>query len=82
MKVDETTGFLYTSCDFPSNFISQKQFGATDTFLSRDPDTNICQEFYDCAPSGKNGTMTYISSSIATCLSDLLPPVVNQCLVS
>jgi len=60
----------------------QKQFGATDTFLSRDPDTNICQEFYDCAPSGKNGTMTYISSSIATCLSDLLPPVVNQCLVS
>ncbi|XP_046394617.1 probable phosphorylase b kinase regulatory subunit alpha isoform X3 [Ischnura elegans] len=33
----------------------------------------ICQHFYDSAPSGSFGTMTYLMRAVATCLKDCFP---------
>ncbi|XP_043393883.1 phosphorylase b kinase regulatory subunit alpha, liver isoform isoform X9 [Chelonia mydas] len=51
----------------------QKSLGANDDFLERDFATGICHFFYDSAPSGAYGTMTYLTKAVATYLQDFLP---------
>lgn len=41
--------------------------------LERDPATGICCLLYDSAPSGRFGTMTYLSKSVAIYVYDFLP---------
>ncbi|XP_073456698.1 phosphorylase b kinase regulatory subunit alpha, skeletal muscle isoform-like isoform X2 [Aquarana catesbeiana] len=52
----------------------QKVLGADDAMLKVDPGTGICCLLYDSAPSGRFGTMTYLSKSVAITLQDSLPP--------
>ncbi|XP_043360506.1 phosphorylase b kinase regulatory subunit alpha, liver isoform isoform X10 [Dermochelys coriacea] len=54
-------------------FQEQKSLGANDDFLERDFATGICHFFYDSAPSGAYGTMTYLTKAVATYLQDFLP---------
>ncbi|XP_009072533.1 PREDICTED: phosphorylase b kinase regulatory subunit alpha, skeletal muscle isoform, partial [Acanthisitta chloris] len=51
----------------------QKALGADDHMLERDPSTGICSLLYDSAPSGRFGTMTYLSKSVALYVYDFLP---------
>ncbi|NXG63692.1 KPB1 kinase, partial [Hemiprocne comata] len=51
----------------------QKALGADDHMLERDPATGICSLLYDSAPSGRFGTMTYLSRAVAVCVYDSLP---------
>eukprot|EP00079_Xenopus_tropicalis_P038369 XP_017952140.1 PREDICTED: phosphorylase b kinase regulatory subunit alpha, skeletal muscle isoform-like [Xenopus tropicalis] len=51
----------------------QKVLGADDTMLDVDPTTGICHLLYDSAPSGRFGTMTYLSKSVAITLQESLP---------
>uniref|UniRef100_A0A8C3K202 Phosphorylase b kinase regulatory subunit n=1 Tax=Calidris pygmaea TaxID=425635 RepID=A0A8C3K202_9CHAR len=51
----------------------QKALGADDHMLERDPVTGICRLLYDSAPSGRFGTMTYLSKSVAMYVYDFLP---------
>ncbi|XP_027551877.1 phosphorylase b kinase regulatory subunit alpha, skeletal muscle isoform isoform X3 [Neopelma chrysocephalum] len=51
----------------------QKALGADDRVLERDPSTGICILLYDSAPSGRFGTMTYLSKSVALYVYDFLP---------
>ncbi|NWS76851.1 KPB1 kinase, partial [Crotophaga sulcirostris] len=51
----------------------QKALGADDRMLERDPTTGICSLLYDSAPSGRFGTMTYLSKSVALYVYDFLP---------
>ncbi|XP_069604774.1 phosphorylase b kinase regulatory subunit alpha, skeletal muscle isoform isoform X1 [Ranitomeya imitator] len=51
----------------------QKALGADDAMLNFDPETGICALLYDSAPSGRFGTMTYLSKSVAITLQDSLP---------
>ncbi|XP_018430338.1 PREDICTED: phosphorylase b kinase regulatory subunit alpha, skeletal muscle isoform-like, partial [Nanorana parkeri] len=51
----------------------QKALGADDEMLKVDPGTGICCLLYDSAPSGRFGTMTYLSKSVALTLQDSLP---------
>ncbi|NWJ07235.1 KPB2 kinase, partial [Crypturellus undulatus] len=51
----------------------QKSFGAADYILEKDLATGICHFFYDSAPSGAYGTMTYLTKAIITYLQDFLP---------
>ncbi|NWR91202.1 KPB1 kinase, partial [Furnarius figulus] len=51
----------------------QKALGADDHMLQRDPSTGICSLLYDSAPSGRFGTMTYLSKSVALYVYDFLP---------
>ncbi|XP_064413549.1 phosphorylase b kinase regulatory subunit alpha, liver isoform isoform X1 [Latimeria chalumnae] len=51
----------------------QKAADASECFLERDPATGICNYFYDSAPSGSYGTMTYLSKAAATYVQDFLP---------
>ncbi|XP_059680526.1 phosphorylase b kinase regulatory subunit alpha, skeletal muscle isoform isoform X3 [Gavia stellata] len=51
----------------------QKALGADDHMLERDPVTGICSLLYDSAPSGRFGTMTYLSKSVAMYVYDFLP---------
>lgn len=46
--------------------------GATDT-LEKDQGTGIYHLFYDSAPSGAYGTMTYLTKAVASHLQELLP---------
>lgn len=57
----------------------QKSQGAQDYFLEKDPATGICNFFYDSAPSGSYGTMTYLSKAVVTYVQDFLPH--SSCLV-
>ncbi|XP_072470309.1 phosphorylase b kinase regulatory subunit alpha, liver isoform isoform X1 [Notamacropus eugenii] len=50
----------------------QTSLGVMDT-LEQDPATGICHFFYDSAPSGAYGTMTYLTKAVATYLQELLP---------
>ncbi|MBZ3882589.1 Phosphorylase b kinase regulatory subunit alpha, liver isoform, partial [Sciurus carolinensis] len=50
----------------------QVSIGATDT-LEKDQATGICHFFYDSAPSGAYGTMTYLTKAVASHLQELLP---------
>uniref|UniRef100_A0A8D0HHN2 Phosphorylase b kinase regulatory subunit n=1 Tax=Sphenodon punctatus TaxID=8508 RepID=A0A8D0HHN2_SPHPU len=51
----------------------QKVLGADDSMLEKDPSTGICTLLYDSAPSGRFGTMTYLSKAVATYLQEFLP---------
>ncbi|XP_060231528.1 phosphorylase b kinase regulatory subunit alpha, skeletal muscle isoform isoform X3 [Meriones unguiculatus] len=51
----------------------QKTLGADDTMLAKDPASGICTLLYDSAPSGRFGTMTYLSKAAATYVQELLP---------
>ncbi|XP_051568876.1 phosphorylase b kinase regulatory subunit alpha, skeletal muscle isoform isoform X4 [Myxocyprinus asiaticus] len=51
----------------------QKDLGAEDSILERDPSTSICRLLYDTAPSGRFGTMTYLTKAVATYVQDFLP---------
>ncbi|XP_052026561.1 phosphorylase b kinase regulatory subunit alpha, liver isoform isoform X2 [Apodemus sylvaticus] len=50
----------------------QVSFGATD-ILEKDQATGICHLFYDSAPSGAYGTMTYLTKAVASHSQELLP---------
>uniref|UniRef100_M3XV28 Phosphorylase b kinase regulatory subunit n=1 Tax=Mustela putorius furo TaxID=9669 RepID=M3XV28_MUSPF len=50
----------------------QMSIGAVDT-LDKDQATGICHFFYDSAPSGAYGTMTYLTKAVASHLQELLP---------
>ncbi|XP_059385681.1 phosphorylase b kinase regulatory subunit alpha, liver isoform-like isoform X2 [Carassius carassius] len=51
----------------------QRSSGANEYFLEKDPATGICNLFYDSAPSGSYGTMTYLSKAVVTYVQDFLP---------
>uniref|UniRef100_A0A8D0HHL7 Phosphorylase b kinase regulatory subunit n=1 Tax=Sphenodon punctatus TaxID=8508 RepID=A0A8D0HHL7_SPHPU len=51
----------------------QKSLGANDVILEQDLATGICQFFYDSAPSGAYGTMTYLTKAVASYLQEILP---------
>ncbi|XP_053313294.1 phosphorylase b kinase regulatory subunit alpha, liver isoform isoform X2 [Spea bombifrons] len=51
----------------------QKALGAAEFYLEHDQATGICNFFYDSAPSGAYGTMTYLTKAVATHLHDFLP---------
>lgn len=53
-------------------FLLQVSIGAMDT-LEKDQATGICHFFYDSAPSGAYGTMTYLTRAVASHLQELLP---------
>ncbi|KAK3533239.1 hypothetical protein QTP70_013657 [Hemibagrus guttatus] len=52
---------------------SAKSSGANEFFLEKDPATGICNFFYDSAPSGSYGSMTYLSKAVVTYVHDFLP---------
>uniref|UniRef100_A0A3B4T9A5 Phosphorylase b kinase regulatory subunit n=1 Tax=Seriola dumerili TaxID=41447 RepID=A0A3B4T9A5_SERDU len=60
-------------------FNDQKSHSASDYFLEKDPATGICNFFYDSAPSGSYGTMTYLSKAVITYVQDFLPS--SSCLM-
>lgn len=51
----------------------QKSLGAGDSILEMDTATRICNLFYDSAPSGNYGTMTYLTKAVASYVQDFLP---------
>ncbi|KAI5260484.1 Phosphorylase B Kinase Regulatory Subunit Alpha, Skeletal Muscle Isoform [Manis pentadactyla] len=51
----------------------QKTLSADDIMLAKDPATGICILLYDSAPSGRFGTMTYLSKAAATYVQEFLP---------
>ncbi|XP_034050672.1 phosphorylase b kinase regulatory subunit alpha, liver isoform isoform X2 [Thalassophryne amazonica] len=68
---------LHLANDFFLN--DQKSHSASDYFLEKDPATGICNFFYDSAPSGRYGTMTYLSKAVITYVQDFLPS--SSCLM-
>lgn len=51
----------------------QKDLGAEDNILEKDQSTGICKLMYDSAPSGRFGTMTYLTKAVAIYVQDFLP---------
>uniref|UniRef100_A0A667WGA4 Phosphorylase b kinase regulatory subunit n=1 Tax=Myripristis murdjan TaxID=586833 RepID=A0A667WGA4_9TELE len=51
----------------------QKELGAEEFLLQKDAGTGVCPLMYDSAPSGRFGTMTYLSRAVAACMNDYLP---------
>lgn len=51
----------------------QKDLGAEENILERDHSTGICKLLYDSAPSGRYGSMTYLTKAVATYVQDFLP---------
>ncbi|RXN07287.1 phosphorylase b kinase regulatory subunit skeletal muscle isoform-like protein [Labeo rohita] len=51
----------------------QKEVGADESLLERDHMTGICRLMYDSAPSGRFGSMTYLSKAVASYVEDFLP---------
>ncbi|XP_061103504.1 phosphorylase b kinase regulatory subunit alpha, skeletal muscle isoform-like [Conger conger] len=51
----------------------QKALGAGDNLLDKDQSTGICRQLYDSAPSGRFGSMTYLTKAVATYVQDFLP---------
>ncbi|TRY54579.1 hypothetical protein DNTS_001580 [Danionella cerebrum] len=51
----------------------QKDLGAEESVLEKDQSTGICRLLYDTAPSGRFGTMTYLTKAVATYVQDFLP---------
>uniref|UniRef100_A0A8C1ZKV6 Phosphorylase b kinase regulatory subunit n=1 Tax=Cyprinus carpio TaxID=7962 RepID=A0A8C1ZKV6_CYPCA len=47
--------------------------GAEDSILEKDLSTGICRLLYDTAPSGRFGSMTYLTKAVATYVQDFLP---------
>uniref|UniRef100_A0A3P8ZYW0 Phosphorylase b kinase regulatory subunit n=1 Tax=Esox lucius TaxID=8010 RepID=A0A3P8ZYW0_ESOLU len=44
-----------------------------DTLSERDPSTGVCRLLYDSAPSGRFGSMTYLTRAVAVYVQDFLP---------
>ncbi|XP_053485135.1 phosphorylase b kinase regulatory subunit alpha, skeletal muscle isoform isoform X3 [Ictalurus furcatus] len=51
----------------------QKALNAEESILERDTSTGICRLLYDSAPSGRFGTMTYLTKAVAIYVQDFLP---------
>ncbi|KAL0969970.1 hypothetical protein UPYG_G00235410 [Umbra pygmaea] len=51
----------------------QKDLGAEEHILERDPSTGVCRLLYDSAPSGRFGSMTYLTRAVAVYVQDFLP---------
>ncbi|XP_028419618.1 phosphorylase b kinase regulatory subunit alpha, skeletal muscle isoform isoform X9 [Perca flavescens] len=51
----------------------QRDLGAEENFLERDPSTGVCRLLYDSAPSGRFGSMTYLTKAVAAYVQDFLP---------
>uniref|UniRef100_A0A8C5BBV4 Phosphorylase b kinase regulatory subunit n=1 Tax=Gadus morhua TaxID=8049 RepID=A0A8C5BBV4_GADMO len=51
----------------------QMDLGAEEQMLERDPANGVCRLLYDSAPSGRFGTMTYLTKAVATYVQDFLP---------
>uniref|UniRef100_A0A8C9X9C5 Phosphorylase b kinase regulatory subunit n=1 Tax=Sander lucioperca TaxID=283035 RepID=A0A8C9X9C5_SANLU len=51
----------------------QRDLGAEEHFLERDPSTGVCRLLYDSAPSGRFGSMTYLTKAVAAYVQDFLP---------
>ncbi|XP_039996466.1 phosphorylase b kinase regulatory subunit alpha, skeletal muscle isoform isoform X2 [Xiphias gladius] len=51
----------------------QMDLGAEEHILERDPSTGVCRLLYDSAPSGRFGSMTYLTKAVAVYVQDLLP---------
>uniref|UniRef100_A0A3Q4H4A1 Phosphorylase b kinase regulatory subunit n=1 Tax=Neolamprologus brichardi TaxID=32507 RepID=A0A3Q4H4A1_NEOBR len=51
----------------------QRDLGAEEHILERDPSTGICRLLYDSAPSGLFGSMTYLTKAVAVYVQDFLP---------
>ncbi|KAF7697172.1 phosphorylase b kinase regulatory subunit alpha, skeletal muscle isoform [Silurus meridionalis] len=51
----------------------QKDLGADDTLLERDQSNGICRLLYDSSPSGRFGSMTYLSKAVAVYVDEFLP---------
>ncbi|XP_023201518.1 phosphorylase b kinase regulatory subunit alpha, skeletal muscle isoform isoform X3 [Xiphophorus maculatus] len=51
----------------------QKDLGAEEHILEKDPFTGVCKLLYDSAPSGRFGSMTYLTKAVAVYVQDFLP---------
>ncbi|KAM6969983.1 LOW QUALITY PROTEIN: phosphorylase b kinase regulatory subunit alpha, skeletal muscle isoform-like [Aplochiton taeniatus] len=51
----------------------QKDLGLEEHLLERDQANGICRLLYDTAPSGRFGSMTYLSKAVAAYVHDFLP---------
>ncbi|XP_030636696.1 phosphorylase b kinase regulatory subunit alpha, skeletal muscle isoform isoform X2 [Chanos chanos] len=51
----------------------QKDLGAEENILEKDHSTGICRLLYDSAPSGRFGTMTYLTKAVAIYVQEFLP---------
>ncbi|XP_077597696.1 phosphorylase b kinase regulatory subunit alpha, skeletal muscle isoform isoform X2 [Stigmatopora nigra] len=51
----------------------QRDLGADEHLLERDPSTGVCKLLYDSAPSGRFGSMTYLTKAVAVYVQDFLP---------
>ncbi|XP_074555350.1 phosphorylase b kinase regulatory subunit alpha, skeletal muscle isoform isoform X2 [Halichoeres trimaculatus] len=51
----------------------QTDLGAEESILERDPSTGVCKLLYDSAPSGRFGSMTYLTKAVAVYVQDFLP---------
>lgn len=63
-------GFRPLSC---SATVLQKDLGAEEHILEKDPSTGVCRLLYDSAPSGRFGSMTYLTKAVAVYVQDFLP---------
>ncbi|XP_044196543.1 phosphorylase b kinase regulatory subunit alpha, skeletal muscle isoform isoform X2 [Thunnus albacares] len=54
-------------------FKDQKDLGAEQHILEKDPSTGVCRLLYDSAPSGRFGSMTYLTKAVAAYVQDFLP---------
>ncbi|KAM9836701.1 phosphorylase b kinase regulatory subunit alpha, skeletal muscle isoform [Aulostomus maculatus] len=51
----------------------QTDLGAEPHILETDPATGVCRLLYDSAPSGRFGSMTYLTKAVAVYVQDFLP---------
>ncbi|XP_023278483.1 phosphorylase b kinase regulatory subunit alpha, skeletal muscle isoform isoform X2 [Seriola lalandi dorsalis] len=51
----------------------QMDLGAEEHILEKDPSTGVCRLLYDSAPSGRFGSMTYLTKAVAVYVQDALP---------
>lgn len=58
---------------FLVSVLLQKDLGAEEHILERDPSTGVCRLLYDSAPSGRFGSMTYLTKAVAAYVQDFLP---------
>ncbi|XP_017295735.1 phosphorylase b kinase regulatory subunit alpha, skeletal muscle isoform isoform X2 [Kryptolebias marmoratus] len=54
-------------------YMDQRDLGAEEHILEKDPSTGVCRLLYDSAPSGRFGSMTYLTKAVAVYVQDFLP---------
>ncbi|KAG8450597.1 hypothetical protein GDO86_003028 [Hymenochirus boettgeri] len=83
MEVDSIGGIIHVDriVHMASDLFlqDQKALGAAEFYLDQDAATGICNFFFDSAPSGAFGTMTYLTKAVTTYLQDFLPS--SSCLM-